>query len=522
MVAQPQQGDAWSTLPVVCKGGIDLSVDILTLGTQKPGAAVILQNYEPSVAGGYSRVTGYTKYDTATVPGDIGTPILGVGVALGGVFAARHSTSASSNDIYFSTGSGWGSKINTSSRPGSVNKMRMLVYAMAAPSIMFTDGVNPAAKYSGSTYTVINGTGAPTAPKYAEAMATYVALAQGNQLYCSAPNSDTDFNGADGAVQFNIGDTITGIKRFRDTLYIFCQTSIWELSGFSSTTFQLDTVAQSISCVSGDTVIEVGGDLIYLAPDGFRSLSATYRIGDLQLGLLSKQLTPLLITNSFINGSFADYLYTAVHIHEKNQYRAWVYDSSTSKSLAFGVVGKRIDDPINVQYEWGTLQGIQPYCAHSEFVGGKELIVIGDPVTGFVYRLENGDDFDGTAVSYIYQTPALTFNDPAIRKVVQKLSVYTQMQGNASIAVNVLADINWPAENAIQSASIPLMYTSSSALYGSGIYGTSVYSAAQNPTFKFPIVGSGFLMSLQFSGTDSNPPHRIDSFAIEFSEQGRR
>jgi hypothetical protein len=467
-------------------------------------------------------VTGYSKWDSATVPGDANTPILGVCVWLGGVFAARYSTSATSNDIYFSSGSGWGSKINSSSRPGAVKKIDILNYTLSTNRIYITDGVNPAATYDGTTYTVINGTGTPTAPKYAEAMPSYMALAQGTQLYVSAPNSDTDYNGADGAVQFNIGDTITGLRRFRDTLYIFCGTSIWELTGTSSANFQLQSVTKSIGCVSGETILEVGGDLIYLSPDGFRSLAATYRIGDLQLGLLSKQITPLLLSNNFTTGGTADYNYTSVHIHTKNQYRCWVYDSSQLKAQAFGVIGKRIDDPINVQYEWGTTLGIQPYSAHSEFINQKEIIAIGDPKNGYVYQLENGNDFDGTPVYFTYRTPDLTFNDVGLRKVVQKLSLYTQADGNMNITLNVQTDSNWQNMNSIQPPAIAIPYTSSGAVYGSAIYDTSVYSSAQYPIFKLPVVGSGFLVAFQFSGTDSLPPHRIDSFNIEYAPKGRR
>jgi hypothetical protein len=517
--------DRWESLPVICKGGIHTELDTLTLGTTMPGAATILQNYEPSVAGGYARVQGYSKWDAATVPGDANTPVLGVCVWLGGVFASRFATGTSSNDVYFSAGSGW-SKINTSTRPGVVSKMRMLNYSLGNQAIIITDGVNAAAKYDGTTYTVINGTGAPTNPKYAEYFNGHIVLAgygTGNaantKVSISASNSDTDFDGGHGAVELNVGDVAVGIHRFRDTLYIFCETSIYQLTGTDASDFQLDSVTKSIGCISGDTVIEVGGDLIFLAPDGFRSLAATYRIGDLQLGLLSRPIHQLLINNNFLQG-FGPDSYSAVHIHEKNQYRCWVYDSSQTKQNNFGVLGKRLDDPVNVSYEWGTLLGIQPYCAHSEFITNQEVIVIGDPKTGFVYRLESGNDFDGSAVSYVYRTPDLTFSDSGLRKVVQKLALYTQALGNIDLSFNVQTDFQIPGS--LQPDAINITYTSSGALYGSGIYGTSIYSSVQFPLFKFPIVGAGFLVAFQFSGTDSLPPHRIDSFNIEFSPKGRR
>lgn len=516
--------DRWQSSPIVCKGGIDMSVDTLTLGTTKPGGATILQNYEPSVAGGYARVQGYAKWDTNTVPGDSNSPILGVGATLNGVFAVRHSTTNSSNDVYFSSGSGW-TKINTSTRTGSSIKARILPYAMASNAIIITDGAGPAAKWDGITYTVINGTGAPSNPKYSAYFNESIALAgygtQGNLLSISAPTTDTDFNGADGAVELNFGDIIVGIKTFRDTLYVFCTNSIYEVTvtGETSPPYAVDAVTRNLGCLGQDTIVEVGGDLIYLAPDGLRSLAATYRIDDLQLGLLSHQVTPLLLANDFTTGNNREF-YSAVHIAQKNQYRCWVYDSSVNKSGTFGLVGKRLDDPINVLYEWGTLLGIQPYCAHSQYVNGQEIVVIGDPLNGYVYRLESGNDFDGTPIYYIYRSPDLTFNDATLRKVMQKLTVYTQINGDTNITLNIQLDkLN---NRLIQPASLIIGSTGIVPVYDTAIYDTAIYGQVIYPIYKLPIVGAGFLIAFQFSGTDSLPPHRIDSFQIEFTEKGRR
>lgn len=518
--------DRWTSLPVICKGGIHQELDLLTLGSTLPGAATLLQNYEPSIAGGYQRILGYTPWDTAKVPGDTNAAILGVAAAMGGVFAARHSTMATSNDIYFSSGSGW-NKINTSSRTGTPTKVRMLPYALATLSLMITDGVTYAAKWDGTTYTVINGTGAPTNPKYSAFFNESIVLSgygSGTLVSISAPTTDTDFNGADGAVEFNVGDLVTGIKTFRDTLYIFCQNSIYEITVNTSSTsppYLADAVTKSLGCLAQDTIIEVGGDLIYLAPDGFRSLAATYRIGDLQLGLLSAPIHPLLNDTDFLIGNSND-SYSAVHVAAKNQYRAWVYNSSVPTNATTGILGRRIDDPVNVKYEWATTLGINPYCAHSQYINGQEIVVIGDPSSGYVYRLESGNDFNGTPIPYIYRSPDLTFNDATLRKVMQKFTVYTQIEGDTNVQLNVLLDV--PYNQAIQPNSVSLVEVGALPVYGSptAIYGTSIYSTILNPVFKNIIQGSGFLVAFQFSGTDSNPPHRIDSFQIEFTEKGRR
>ena len=58
--------------------------------------------------------------------------------------------------------------------------------------------------------------------------------------------------------------------------------------------------------------------------------------------------------------------------------------------------------------------------------------------------------------------------------------------------------------------------------YGTAVYGTDKYSAQAFPVFKKNLVGSGFTVAFVFSSNDSNPPHRIDSFQIQYAVKGRR
>ena len=65
---------------VSCRGGLDTSRDVLSQGQEQPGSAVRLINYEPSLNGGYRRISGFTN-SYGTVPGT--GKVLGVCVANG-------------------------------------------------------------------------------------------------------------------------------------------------------------------------------------------------------------------------------------------------------------------------------------------------------------------------------------------------------------------------------------------------------------------------------------------------------
>lgn len=60
--------DRWQTYPFEFKGGLITNLSPLQLGIQFPGSARVLRNFEPSIEGGYRRIDGFDKYDSAIVP----------------------------------------------------------------------------------------------------------------------------------------------------------------------------------------------------------------------------------------------------------------------------------------------------------------------------------------------------------------------------------------------------------------------------------------------------------------------
>ena len=57
-----------------------------------------------------------------------------------------------------------------------------------------------------------------------------VSLATPQTLVFSTPFDEDDFTGS-GAGSIKVDDTITGLKVFRDNLFIFCENRIFKLSG---------------------------------------------------------------------------------------------------------------------------------------------------------------------------------------------------------------------------------------------------------------------------------------------------
>lgn len=516
--------DRFKSLPIQCSGGLILNMDSLTQGTNAPGSALILQNYEPALEGGYKRILGHANYDASQVPGTGTNPVLGVAVGLGGVIACRKTDSPLDYALYYSSGSGW-VKINPSARTNAVAKMRGIFSAIIAPSMILLDGANYAAKWDGTTFTTINGTGAPLGPKYAATVGSRIALAghtaDPSELILSEPNTDIGFDGSLGAVSLPCSDIIVGLKTFRESLYIYCQNSIKKLVGNTTATFAIQDVTTSIGCISGDTIQELGGDLFFLSPDGIRSTAGTERGNDIELGLVSQSIQPLI--REVLTAGITDTAFSSILIRNKSQYRLYVYQDSIEATGQLGFLGKlELGRSTNgtLNLAWATMRGIQPYCADSSYEDEVEISVIGSTNSGHVWRLEQGNTFAGTPIRYVYRTPDITFTDATVRKVMHKAHINTQVSGDFSVDVRMIIDKGNPAipqpsvQTIEQFGALPT--------YGTAIYGTSRYGQITFPTFKINLNGSSFTTAFEFSGNDTNAPHRIDAFTIVFGVKGYR
>ena len=77
---------------------------------------------------------------------------------------------------------------------------------------------------------------------------------------------------------------------------------------------QLAEVAKDVGTIAHHSIQELGGDLLFLSKDGFRTIAGTERIGDVELGTVSKQIQKRIADIGYDN-------VTAVVIGDKSQYR---------------------------------------------------------------------------------------------------------------------------------------------------------------------------------------------------------
>ena len=460
--------------PVACEGGLIKDTSVLAM---PPGACKKLENFEPSITGGYRRINGFTKYDSNEISGS--GSVLGVQILGSSVIAARGA------NLVKGTGSGWTSIVTNRTSAGRYSFTK---YRWAnTEKIAGADGANQAFIYDGSTYTLLSGTGAPSDPHTVEEFRNHLFFTGAN----SGNTSQIDFSAP------------------------FSENSIFRLAGTSIADFQVAPVSRNIGCTNRFSIQEVAGDIIFLAPDGIRTVAATEKIGDVELGTISKA-----VQSTLTEATSADI--SSLVIREKTQYRLFFPTSSGTAEIAspglIGVLKRQAAGDLN--WEWADIRGIKPYVCTSDFIGDTEHILHGGYDDGYVYKQESGNNFNGGNIPATYTSPDLTLGDPGIRKLLKRININYEAEGTMTFLLSARfdyedADIIQPAGISVSEVGLPL--------YGSTAYGSGFYGGFGTPILRQLMVGSGFAIAIRISQDNStNNPFIIRGFELDVVPGGRR
>lgn len=514
----------WSTFPIEFRGGLIGNLSPLQQGTNAVGSATVLQNFEPNKEGGYTKVKGFTKFDSTEVTGS--GELKGVKVVSSTKVIAARKNANNRTQFFTSTGSGWTPLTeNTSSTEGG--KVRHAEYNdNGTDKIIFVDGTNYPCIYEQGTPTDIlthlsssNSTDIEGA-QHVAVFKNHVFYAKNNNLICGAPYSLTDFSAANGAAVFNILNNITGLIVFRDQLFIFSENSIKRLSGNSVADFAVSPVTEKIGCLEADTIQEFGGDVIYLSPDGVRTLSATDRIGDFGLDIPSDSILKELKDFTEISDS-----YCSLVLREKAQYRLFNYTASKKVGTSRGLIATKFSSQGGSAIAWGTIQGVKAKVADGKYVGDNELFIIGND-TGYVYTYNTGNTYDGFAINAIYESPYMPITDPEIRKTFYKLTLYAEPTGNMLFDVKLRYNFASSDDTAtVQPDSITIENNGNTGYVFSGntsLYGSATYGVILKRQYPLNVQGSGYTVSIRIEDNSTEPSYTLDTALLEFSNRDRK
>ena len=488
-----------------CQGGLVLDQSTFAM---QPGMALELQNFEPDISGGYRRISGYAKWNSNIVPQTAAStePVLMVALFNSKVIAARGTK------IYEAGTTGSWSEIDTGRT--SAGRYTFFRYNLAGTDfIIWADGANNATKYDGTTVTDINASGAPANPKFVTGFKDHLFFAgmssTPQQLTFTAPFTDNDFNSSNGAGTIKVDSNITGLFPFRDALFIFCEERIFKLTGSALADFAIQPVTREIGCLNGFTIQEFAGDIVFLGPDGLRTVAGTERIGDVELGTISRP-----VQKRFQELTDVDE-FTSLVIPDKTQYRIFFSNAATARASTEGIICVRRGEG----YEFGDTLGIRASATDSTVVAGTSFILHGD-FDGYVYRQEQGNDFDGNQIVGKYRSPDLTMGDAGIRKNFQRVII--NYAPEAAVNADLFLRYDYEAPDVARPAAYPFDTSTIVAVYGSALYNTSTYGGQTNPLVRQPVEGSGFAVALRVNDRGTSAPYSLKGFQLEFDAGARR
>jgi hypothetical protein len=567
-----------AAFPFVCEGGLVLNQSTFIM---KPGQALELENFEPDIEGGYRRINGFQKFVGQTVPETASSTeaLLMVTIFNDFVIAARgekifssasnilttsiasDTTMSGSGTVIVESTAGFSSSgtlfINseqftytgktTTTFTGVTRSANSTSAAAHTTNAVVSEtwttrdtGRTNATKYSFEKFNfdgndkliVVDGTNDPTVFNTSLSAtdvtassvegAKHVVAFKNHMFYSgmsstpqevvfSQPFDEDAFSSGSGAGSIKVDDVIVGLKVFRDNLFIFCENRIFQLGGSSSSDFAVKPVTRNIGCVNGDTIQEFAGDLIFLGPDGLRTVAGTARIGDVELGSISSNVQSLFRENLSDSASF-----TSLVIPDKTQYRIFFSKEGGGERSTIGVICVLKGQT----FEFSKLRGMRPSCTDTTVTEG-DVIAIHGGFDGVVYRQDQGDTFDGELIKAKYRSPDLTFNDPGIRKNMQRVNI--NYAPESTIDADLFVRYDYESQDSTRPAAYPLDSLNVAGIYGSAIYGTTSYGGPTQPIVRKSVEGSGFAVALRVEdGATSTAPYSLKGFQLEYQVGARR
>tara|TARA_R100001509_G_C4867227_1_gene215441 strand:- start:195 stop:1700 length:1506 start_codon:yes stop_codon:yes gene_type:complete len=488
-----------------CQGGLVLDQSTFAM---QPGMALELSNFEPDIRGGYRRISGYSKWNSNIVPqtSSSSEAVLLSAYFKGNVIAAR------GQKVFKGGTTGSWTEIDTGRT--SAEKYTFFRYNLGGTEfIVWADGANHASKYDNTTVTDLNATGAPSDPKFVTGFkdALFFAGMSSNPqaLVFTAPFTDDDFNVANGAGTIQVDSDITGLFPFRNQLFIFCQERIFRLTGNTIADFVVQPVTREIGCINGFTIQEFAGDVVFLAPDGLRTVAGTERIGDVELGTISRK-----VQRRFAGLTDVDE-FDSVVVPDKTQYRIFFSKSSLVRASTEGVIAVRKGN----DYEFADVKGIRPSSTDSVVAAGESIVLHGE-FDGYVYRQEQGNTFDGNDIEGKYRSPDLTMGDAGLRKNFQRVII--NYAPEATVNADLFVRYDYESPTVARPAAYPFDTSTSVAIYGTSLYNTATYGGQSNPLVRQPIEGSGFAIALRVNDRGTSAPYSLKGFQLEFNAGARR
>lgn len=485
------QSQAWAL-----SGGLDLISPALQM---PPGKAILAQNYECAMTGGYRRIDGYTIYDGRSNGTHLAVagsgPIRGVWEYNNVVYAFRNNAGGSACVMHKSTSSGWAVVSTPTLSPnGNFEFINHNFTGHSGSLKMFgCDGINKAFQFNGTTLSFLTTGMTTDTPSHIGVHKNHLFLSfTGGSVQHSGVGNPASWNLVTGAGEIGIGTEVTGFSSMKgDSLAITGINQISILYGASASDWNLKLFSPAIGAVAR-TNGQMDSDLYFFNGDDLSSLTATQAFGDFESASVSAVVKP------FIDARKSNTVGATVN-RDKNQYRLFFDD----KSVLVGTI-------INRQVVGFTTWRLEhtPSFITEKYMGCTD---------GSVMYMDNGVSFNGTAIQSYLRLPFTSFNTPHRKKRFRKATL--ELEAGSQATLDYLADYDYGSGGSSSGAQ--------ATVYGGGGFwdvanwNNFVWSSAVVASAEAYLNGSGMNISLLIvhsSATD--PAFTLQGVQLNYSLRG--
>lgn len=330
----------------------------------------------------------------------------------------------------------------------------------------------------------------------------------GGSVQVSETGTPREWEVVSGAAELAIGDEITDfIPANAGAFTILAENSISNLYGSSKADFQLEVLSDESGALAW-TADKVG-EPIYMDKRGVRRLSSTAAFGNFNIGTLTQMVKPLLQDLAASNIQPV----AAVRVRNKDQYRLF-FDDNTGLTI---YLGKKYPEIMTFDL------GKKVTCICSAETDDGEMILFGS-TDGFVYELDKGTSFDGSAITYSLRLPFNHQGAPQQLKRWHKVAIECEAIPQATIQVSADFDYGSPYESGVPAVDAPsqsFTVSGGGAIWDQANWNEFYWSSTVEGLAEAYLDGVGRNMSLLIAGSSADePPHLLQGLTLYYTVRG--
>lgn len=367
------------------------------------------------------------------------------------------------------------------------------------------NGVGEAFVYDGSYFSFIPSGMDIDTPNHIEAKDSQLILSfPGGNLQASAITDPHNWTLLLGGDQIGVGDEITGLLTTAgNVMTVFARNSTYILTGAGSANWVMKPHSVTSGAIEG-SIQQLQGTM-YLDDRGLTLLQQTQAFGDFQDNTVSELIQPRIDAQK-------SKVVTSTLIRSKNQYIIYFSDNT---AIAATFDNRTIVGFMDLDYE-----KVVRCIVSGEDGNGDEEVYFGSD-DGYIYQLNKGTSFDGSAIGAFLRTPYNHMGSPQYWKRFRRVT----LEMSAGVDPNI--NLEFAPEFSYSDPDIPTPTIEDYELKGGGgfwnsaIWNQFYWSGQAIGTLTGYIDGIGYNMSLLINSNEIHEkPHAIHGAVIHYSQRG--